>query len=83
MIRRLEATVLAAFVAVAVACAFVSGMTSPLPGRADPKPALAVTGIERDQGNGWFLLDTGFGYEGLPILYRVDRGVLYVFTPYP
>lgn len=83
MIKRSEGTALAAFIAVVCACAFGSGMTPPLRGGPDLNPTVASEGILSDQEHGWFLLDTGFGYEGLPILYRVDGGVLCAFTAYP
>ena len=83
MIKRSKARALAAICAVVGACAFGSDMIPPTPGGHDLEPALASHGVVSDQGNGWFVLDTGFGYEGFPILYRVDGGVLCAFSAFP
>jgi hypothetical protein len=82
MTKRSQAIALALF-AVLGASAFGSGMATPSHGGPDSKPAVALSGIVSDEGPGWFLLDTGLGYEGMPTLYWVDGGVLCAFNITP
>lgn len=73
MSTRLKPAAVATYCAVLAACALATGMASPTGRSSDPNSrAVLGQGLASDQKQGWFLLDSGFGYEGFPILYRLD-----------
>lgn len=69
----LKPMAVATYCAVLAACALASGVESPSGRSSGPKSsAVLKQGVASDQKQAWFLLDSGFGYEGFPILYRLD-----------
>ncbi|HEX8442305.1 MAG TPA: hypothetical protein VF631_01525 [Allosphingosinicella sp.] len=72
-----KVTGIASYCALFGACALGSGMAPLFCGGADPEgPTALGQGVASGPEEGWFLLDSGFGYEGFPTFYRLDGGVV-------
>ncbi|HEX8402416.1 MAG TPA: hypothetical protein VF628_12010 [Allosphingosinicella sp.] len=74
----------AAWCAVLATCVLGCGAMPGLGQRPGSKHATAVPAKDaRLDGDGWFLLDPGLGHEGLPILFRLDGGVVSEIVSWP